>query len=98
MDAGAEAIIEGGLHSVQPLEDAVGEPGTNVGGMLATVRDTMGDLTDQSPEGIRIRDVLAVDTYDAAGGSRRAWRASSGSRTRWRSPRWCIPAAVRWSR
>ena len=62
MDAGAEAIMSG-LRRVQPLEDAVGEPGTNVGGMLATVRDTMGDLTDQSPEGIRIRDVLAVDTF-----------------------------------
>jgi propanediol dehydratase-reactivating factor large subunit len=62
MDAGAGAIMSA-LRRVQPLEDAVGEPGTNVGGMISTVRQTMGDLTDQSPESIRIRDVLAVDTY-----------------------------------
>jgi len=62
MDAGAAAIMSG-VHRVQPLEDAVGEPGTNVGGMLATVRATMGNLTGQSAERIRIHDVLAVDTF-----------------------------------
>ena len=62
MDAGAGAIMSG-QRRVQPLEDAVGQPGTNVGGMLATVRETMADLTNQSPEGIQIRDVLAVDTF-----------------------------------
>jgi len=62
IDAGAGAIMRA-LRRVQPLEDAVGEPGTNVGGMLAAVRETMADLTDQSPAGIQIRDVLAVDTF-----------------------------------
>ncbi|MGE5635578.1 MAG: diol dehydratase reactivase subunit alpha [Nocardioidaceae bacterium] len=62
MDAGAGEIMNA-LRRVQPLEDATGEAGTNVGGMLATVRETMGDLTGHDPGEIRIRDVLAVDTF-----------------------------------
>jgi diol dehydratase reactivase alpha subunit len=63
MDAGARAIMSA-LGRVQPLEDAIGEPATNVGGMLATVRQTTADLTEQSPDEVRIRDVLAVDTFE----------------------------------
>lgn len=62
VDAGAEAIMEL-LARVQPLDDATGEPGTHVGGMLAQVRDTMTDVTGQPVAEIRIRDVLAVDTF-----------------------------------
>ncbi len=66
VDAGAEAIMEA-LARVQPLEDAHGEPGTHVGGMLAAVRDTMADTMDDGegvdPGDIAIRDVLAVDTF-----------------------------------
>jgi diol dehydratase reactivase alpha subunit len=61
VDAGAEEIMAA-LDRVQPLDDAVGEPGTHVGGMLAQVRDTMADVTGQPAGEIRIRDVLAVDT------------------------------------
>ncbi|RKH20667.1 diol dehydratase reactivase subunit alpha [Corallococcus sp. CA047B] len=59
---GAEAIMRL-LRRVQPLQDAVGAPGTNVGGMLARVRDTMAELTGDPPETVHIRDVLAVDTF-----------------------------------
>ena len=63
VDAGAEAIMAA-LARVQPLEDAHGEPGTHVGGMLAAVRDTMADtLGGADPGDIAIRDVLAVDTF-----------------------------------
>ncbi|MCE3550301.1 diol dehydratase reactivase subunit alpha [Pseudonocardia sp. RS11V-5] len=62
VDAGAEAIMEV-LGRVQPLDDATGEAGTHVGGMLAQVRDTMTDVTGQPAAEIRIRDVLAVDTF-----------------------------------
>jgi diol dehydratase reactivase alpha subunit len=62
LDAGAEEIMAE-LARVQPLEDATGEPGTHVGGMLAQVRDTMTDVTGQPASEIRIRDVLAVDTF-----------------------------------
>ncbi|WP_224390553.1 diol dehydratase reactivase subunit alpha [Pseudonocardia sp. ICBG1293] len=62
VDAGADAIMET-LARVQPLDDATGEPGTHVGGMLAQVRDTMTDVTGQPAGEIRIRDVLAIDTF-----------------------------------
>jgi diol dehydratase reactivase alpha subunit len=62
MDAGAAEIMAA-LRRAQPLEDASGEAGTHVGGMLARVRDTMADLTGQEPAQVRIRDVLAVDTF-----------------------------------
>jgi diol dehydratase reactivase alpha subunit len=62
VDAGADEIMDT-LGRVQPLDDATGEPGTHVGGMLAQVRDTMTDVTGQPAAEIRIRDVLAVDTF-----------------------------------
>lgn len=62
VDEGAEAIMQA-VGRVQPLEDVVGDAGTNVGGMLATVRDTMGRLTGTPPDEVHIRDVLAVDTF-----------------------------------
>jgi diol dehydratase reactivase alpha subunit len=61
MDVGAERIMAV-LRRTQPLADVAGEPGTNVGGMLARVRDTMSELTATPPGEVRIRDVLAVDT------------------------------------
>lgn len=95
MEAGAEEIMAT-LQRVQPLADAVGEPGTHVGGMLARVRDTMSGLTAMPVDTVRIQDVLAVDTFvpqritgGLAGSSR--WR----TRSRW--PRWCVPAGGRWS-
>lgn len=62
VDAGAEAIMDS-LARVQPLDDATGQPGTHVGGMLAQVGDTMTDVTGQPAAEIRIRDVLAIDTF-----------------------------------
>jgi diol dehydratase reactivase alpha subunit len=62
VDAGAEHIMDT-VARVQPLDDAHGEPGTHVGGMLAQVRDTMTDVTGQPASEIEIRDVLAVDTF-----------------------------------
>jgi diol dehydratase reactivase alpha subunit len=63
LDEGADAIMDA-LGRVQPLQDARGEPGTHVGGMLASVRDTMSDVLhdEEDREDIAIRDVLAVDT------------------------------------
>jgi diol dehydratase reactivase alpha subunit len=62
MDTGAGEIMAT-LRRVQPLADAVGEAGTHVGGMLARVRDTMSELTAAPVDAVRIRDVLAVDTF-----------------------------------
>ncbi|MFV0518176.1 MAG: diol dehydratase reactivase subunit alpha [Aminipila sp.] len=62
VDEGSDKIMEavGGLEQV---EDVRGEPGTNAGGMLERVRQVMSNLTGQHPKHIKIRDLLAVDTY-----------------------------------
>ncbi|MFN8456164.1 MAG: diol dehydratase reactivase subunit alpha [Anaerolineae bacterium] len=60
MDGGADAIMEA-LSQVSPLFDVEGEAGTNVGGMVQRVRQTMSDVTQKPVTEIKIRDVLAVD-------------------------------------
>lgn len=62
VDRGAGEIMEA-AQQVRHIEDIVGEPGTNVGGMMEKVRVTMGQLTNHSPRDIRITDLLAVDTH-----------------------------------
>ncbi|CAA0129412.1 Diol dehydratase-reactivating factor alpha subunit [Mycolicibacterium vanbaalenii] len=47
---------------VGPLRDVVGESGTNTGGMIATVRQSMADLTEHAPADVHIGDLLAIDT------------------------------------
>lgn len=61
VSAGAEAIMAE-IGRVWPLNDVVGEAGTYVGGMISTVRERMAELSGQSLDDIRIRDLLAVDT------------------------------------
>ncbi len=60
LEAGADAIMDT-LAKVEPLSDVQGESGTNVGGMIERVRQTMADVTEKSLEDVKIRDVLAVD-------------------------------------
>ena len=60
MDGGAEAIMEA-LGQATPLRDAEGQAGTNVGGMVERVRQTMSDVTSKPIGEIKIRDILAVD-------------------------------------
>ena len=60
MDNGADAIMDA-LSQAMPLADVGGEPGTNVGGMVERVRQTMGKLTGKPVSNIKIRDILAVD-------------------------------------
>lgn len=59
--AGADKIMDtiSDFHSIQ---DITGESGTNVGGMLEKVRQTMADLTGKQNKDIAIQDLLAVDT------------------------------------
>ncbi|MDT7610042.1 MAG: hypothetical protein QOG96_4545 [Pseudonocardiales bacterium] len=56
LDDGAEAIMDA-LGRVQPLDDADGEPGTHVGGMLAQVRDAMSDVLSDVRSGDVLSDV-----------------------------------------
>ncbi|MBF2535085.1 diol dehydratase reactivase subunit alpha [Listeria marthii] len=67
---GAEKIMQA-ITSLPKLDNASGEPGTNIGGMLEKVRQTMAGLTDKLPADIFIQDLLAVDTFvpvDVQGG------------------------------
>ena len=61
ISAGAEQIMST-LGQVSHIDNVCGEAGTNVGGMLERVRQTMADLTNKSPNDVYIEDLLAVDT------------------------------------
>ena len=60
MDQGADAIMEA-LGHIGNLRNVEGESGTNVGGMVERVRQTMSDVTEKPIKDIQIRDILAVD-------------------------------------
>ncbi|MEG0069140.1 MAG: diol dehydratase reactivase subunit alpha [Cetobacterium sp.] len=58
---GAEKIME--KLSFLNVQDIFGEDGTNVGGMLKNVKNTMSTFTGESIDDIKIKDLLAVDTF-----------------------------------
>ena len=59
--AGAQEIMNH-VNVFDRIDDITGESGTNVGGMLEKVRQTMADLTGKSNRDIAIQDLLAVNT------------------------------------
>lgn len=59
--AGAEAIMKA-VDGCGKLDNVTGEAGTNIGGMLEHVRQTMAELTNKPRSEIFIQDLLAVDT------------------------------------
>ncbi|MBS1204966.1 MAG: hypothetical protein H6R25_1865 [Proteobacteria bacterium] len=59
--AGAEAIMKA-VEGCSRLDNVTGEAGTNIGGMLEHVRQTMAVLTNKPSSDVRIQDLLAVDT------------------------------------
>ena len=59
--AGAEAIMKA-VDGCGRLDNVTGESGTNIGGMLGHVRQTMAELTNKPSSEIFIQDLLAVDT------------------------------------
>ncbi len=62
VEAGADSIMDT-MRECRKIMDIKGEPGTNAGGMLEKVRQTMAELTGKLPSEIRITDLLAVDTF-----------------------------------
>lgn len=56
------ADIMAEVARVGPLVDVVGEAGTNTGGMIANVRQSMADLSRHDLADVRIQDLLAIDT------------------------------------
>lgn len=59
--AGADAIMKA-VDECPKLDNVTGEAGTNIGGMLEHVRQTMAELTNKPSIEIFIQDLLAVDT------------------------------------
>ncbi|EDQ1703855.1 propanediol dehydratase reactivase alpha subunit PduG [Salmonella enterica] len=59
--AGAEAIMKA-VDGCGKLDNVTGEAGTNIGGMLEHVRQTMAELTNKPSSEIFIQDLLAVET------------------------------------
>ncbi|ECQ4900736.1 propanediol dehydratase reactivase alpha subunit PduG [Salmonella enterica] len=59
--AGAKAIMKA-VDGCGKLDNVTGEAGTNIGGMLEHVRQTMAELTNKPSSEIFIQDLLAVDT------------------------------------
>lgn len=59
--AGAETIMKA-VGDCPRLDNVIGEAGTNIGGMLEHVRQTMAELTNKPTGEIFIQDLLAVDT------------------------------------
>ena len=59
--AGAEAIMKA-VDGCRKLDNVTGESGTNIGGMLEHVRQTMAELTNKPSSEIFIQDLLAIDT------------------------------------
>ncbi|WP_199253838.1 diol dehydratase reactivase subunit alpha [Mycolicibacterium mengxianglii] len=56
------AEIMAAVQRVSPLSDVLGESGTNTGGMISNVRQSMADLSNHALADVRIQDLLAVDT------------------------------------
>lgn len=59
---GAEAIMES-VVQVPQIDDVSGEPNTNAGIMMTRVKETMASLMNQPLQEVKIKDVLAVDTF-----------------------------------
>lgn len=59
--SGGEAIMNA-INTVRQMDNVTGEAGTNIGGMLEHVRQTMAELTNKPTKEIFIQDLLAVDT------------------------------------
>ncbi|KWX25899.1 glycerol dehydratase [Mycolicibacterium wolinskyi] len=55
--------IMAAVERVSPLADVTGEAGTNTGGMIANVRQSMADLSNHAVADVHIQDLLAVDTF-----------------------------------
>lgn len=61
VSAGVDAIMNK-IMGFDQITNITGEAGTNVGGMLEKVRQTMAELTEKQNKDIAIQDLLAVDT------------------------------------
>lgn len=61
LDEGAEKIMKA-VEEAGTIRDITGQADTNVGVMLNRIKRSMGELSGEAGEDIRITDILAVDT------------------------------------
>ncbi|MBC8060101.1 MAG: diol dehydratase reactivase subunit alpha [Clostridiaceae bacterium] len=61
VDAGAEEIMKA-VASIEKIQDIEGEAGTNIGGMINSVKNVMAELIQARLQDIKIKDLLAIDT------------------------------------
>lgn len=61
VEAGAEVIMDKRKKS-GILKDVKGSPGTNIGGMISSIKNKMSVITHQNKDKIFIQDIMAVDT------------------------------------
>lgn len=64
VDSGAEKIMDA-VREVKQIVDVKGEPGTNIGGMLETIRMNLSASCHMDRKEIKISDIMAVDSYTA---------------------------------
>lgn len=64
VNRGSDAIMAA-LEQAGRLKDASGEEGTNVGGLIRGIKQTMAELTEQPVQEMKISDLLAADTFAA---------------------------------
>ena len=62
---GADAVMNARHENGMELSDVEGEANTNAGEMIKRVKETMANLTDQQYSDMKIRDLLAIDTFNA---------------------------------
>lgn len=62
IERGSKDIMKS-IESCNPLVDIRGTSGTNAGGMIQKVKLVMSKLTEMDLKDVKIRDLLAVDTF-----------------------------------
>ncbi len=61
IDEGAEAIMKA-MGKAGDIRNIHGQADTNIGQMLSRIRESMAQVSGESPSDVRITDMLAVDT------------------------------------
>lgn len=64
VNSGADAIMAAAARAGN-LADVNGEEGTNVGGLVHTIKQSMAELTGQNEQDMHISGILAADTFAA---------------------------------
>lgn len=64
VNSGADAIMKA-VSEVGEILDITGETGTNAGGLLSRIRQTMAELCGEEPDKLHIVDLLSADTFSS---------------------------------